>query len=170
MNDYDFEAAQKKHEEFLKNLDRKATLPPGKYWIGDPCYFADDANNPEGYKYWHNILAKTVEPSPGTENDVWFGYGVFPTVNSESEKKEGYILCASTIHGDGGYLGSNGFEYSVDAGLLGAFAVDCAVAPIDTCKRLGTLFVAEEPLEVSYTRKRISFRSGDQELIIYINA
>lgn len=165
-----YEEQQKEQEKFLQTLDRKTTLPPGKYWIGDPCYFVDDDKSRDitGPPSWDNILRDTLYSGEG--NDEWFGYGKFPIAAPTSEKKEGYILCASTIHGDGGYRGSNGFEYGVDAGLLGAFDADCATASLAECERLGTLFVAEEPLEVSYTRKRISFRSGEQELIIYINA
>lgn len=165
-----YEDQHKKFEEFLKTLERKATLPPGRYWIGDPCYFVDDDNCCEGCG-WYSILRKTLESKDGSEaNDDWFGYGAFPVTNPDDAKKEGYILCASTIHGDGYYTGSNGFEYGVDAGLLGAFDADCASASLQECERLGTLFVAEEPLEVSYNRKSLTFRSGEKELIIYINA
>lgn len=166
---YNYEEQAKKFEEFLSNLNRSATLPPGSYWIGDPCYFVDSSKCPEGCN-WHSILAKTVSKSPGSDNDDWFGYGVFPVMNPDAKKKEGYILCASTIHGDGGYMGSDGFEYSVDAGLLGAFDADCATTSLKECEQLGTLFVAREPIEVSYNRKQITFRSGEKELSIYIGA
>lgn len=165
-----YEDQHKKFEEFLETLERKATLPPGRYWIGDPCYFKDRETCQEGCD-WGSILHKTLESKDGSEdNDDWFGYGAFPVKNPDDVKKEGYILCASTIHGDGCYVGSNEFVYGVDAGLLGAFDADCASASLQMCESLGTLFVAEAPLEVSYNRKSLTFRSGEKELIIYINA
>lgn len=166
---YKYEEQQKEHDRFLESLDRNVVLPPGKYWIGDPCYFVDDyVTSDKGLPSWSDVLQATLYSGEG--NDEWFGHGKISVVHPTSEKKEGFVLCASTIHGDGGYIGSNDFEYGVDAGLLGAFDADCATAPLEECQRLGTLFVAEEPLEVSYTRRRISFRSGAKELIIYINA
>jgi hypothetical protein len=72
-----------------------ATFGPGKYFIGDPCYVMDDAL----YDKW------------GKETE-WEGSGEF-TVDGHK------FACDHTAYGDGGYPGSDGNEYSVDAGIIG---------------------------------------------------
>lgn len=72
---------------------KRHTLPAGTYFIGDPCYaIADDR--------WSDFC-DAVETNDVTEFD---GYKMF---------------ASSTAYGDGLYLGSDGADYPVDAGLLG---------------------------------------------------
>lgn len=72
------------------------TIPPGEYYLGDPCYFFT-------YDDWDKVLAtcdtfaKPVGRAPN--GDIVLGF--------------------VTAHGDGEYLGSDGFRYGVDAGLIG---------------------------------------------------
>lgn len=72
-----------------------ATLPPGRYYIGDPCYVFDES--------WDDVLTATDFFDKNVQ--TFRGVPVF-----------GH----STAYGDGAYHGSNGREYGVDAGLLGA--------------------------------------------------
>lgn len=68
---------------------------PGKYFVGDICYAIDDV-------IYHDLW--------GRENN--YKDGVFK-VNDVS------FAVASTAFGDGGYVGSDGVKYSVDAGVIG---------------------------------------------------
>lgn len=77
-------------------MSQKNKLPPGKYYIGDPCYVIDD---------WDSFCS------------VWFSQpdnvGVFDF--------DGHDICVFyTQHGDGCYECSDGSMLSVDAGLIGA--------------------------------------------------
>ena len=78
-------------------------LPPGKYFIGDPCYVFD--------KKW----------SGGAVDR-----GICDVILDGGEQVfEGREFYAHfTAYGDGVYPGSNGFAYGVDAGLLGAIPVE----------------------------------------------
>lgn len=91
----------------------RATLPAGKWWIGDPCYvFPHDG--PMGNK-WDELL-----------DEVDF----FETL-SYGDLDDGKIKvwAASTAYGDGRYVGSNGKAFPVDAGLIG-------IAPMETVEYL----------------------------------
>ena len=74
------------------------TLPAGKYFIGDPCYVFDQD--------WDDIV------------DLIFGTADTLIHNGRQ------LFVATTAYGDGSYRGSNGFEFGVDAGLLGAVPVE----------------------------------------------
>lgn len=69
-------------------------MPAGRYYIGDPCYVFKDG--------WSKILGKTNYlngPYPDDIKDKIWAHG--------------------TMYGDGGYFDQYGFEYGVDAGLIG---------------------------------------------------
>lgn len=72
-------------------------LPPGNYWVGDPCYAFQDEEE------WGEVL--------GESNFFERPYAI---------TKTGKIVYAHhTAYGDGGYLDDRGREHPVDAGLLG---------------------------------------------------
>lgn len=73
-------------------------LPPGKYYVGDPCYCFD--------KNWSRVLEETDFFELDTKFDG------------------GHLAAVCTAHGDGEYNGSDGNSYPVDAGLLGAVSTD----------------------------------------------
>lgn len=73
----------------------KVTVPAGEYFVGNPCYAASNDD-------WDPLL----------KSCNYFN-------NPVGEVKGIKILAFSTKYGDGTYLGSNGVEYSVDAGLIG---------------------------------------------------
>lgn len=84
----------------------KYTLPAGTYWVGDPCYAIPD-------ELWMEWLHRADYMN-----------------NSDALLAEigGHLACGiSTAYGDGLYPGSDGVEYPVDAGLLGATPVAVAV-------------------------------------------
>lgn len=78
-------------------------LKEGLYWVGDPCYVLKENNGWD----WGDILEQTK----------FFG-GDQPC--EIKGKKGSYQVCVyGTAYGDGSYSGSDGKEYSVDAGLIG---------------------------------------------------
>lgn len=75
-------------------------IKPGKYYLGDPCY-AELKNHT-----WMDVL----DNSDFLESACIF--------------EDGAIVAFRTMYGDGTYLGTTGFGYSVDAGLIGLVPYD----------------------------------------------
>jgi hypothetical protein len=74
-------------------------LPAGTYVITDPCYVIDR---------WDQVI---------TDTDCFETTGV--------HKLDGHVYCGiGTAYGDGCYRDNRGNEYPVDAGLIGAVAID----------------------------------------------
>jgi hypothetical protein len=105
-----------------------AILPAGTYFIGDPCYIV-----PNDSDLWDDILTST-------------DYFANPY-----EVGETIMLCAcSTAYGDGVYPGSDGRQYSVDAGVIGAFNVDCEGVEVpESANNLGTIYTFDTEFEVT---------------------
>lgn len=78
----------------------ETTLPPGDYWIGDPCYAFDD----------HSVWMKLLESAD---------YETNPTI-LEAKAAGREFIASGTAFGDGEYQDQYGNRYPVDAGLLGA--------------------------------------------------
>ena len=76
-------------------VPREVLVPAGTYYIGDPCYPIGDS--PIYEEAWSNA-----------------GYSTPAVYRSPI----GIVYIGSTAYGDGGYKGSDGFEYSVDAGVI----------------------------------------------------
>jgi hypothetical protein len=98
-------------------------VPAGAYWLGDPCYSVPDEMwmpwlEAADFKGQDGVLWARV---PGTDHRV---------------------LGFSTAYGDGTYIGSNGFEYGVDAGLIGL--VPQALAPLPKYPELVSAIVFVE--------------------------
>jgi hypothetical protein len=91
----------------IKSVD--VVVPAGKYVLGDPCYAVPDEN-------WDELL----ESCNYFENPV--GYIRLDDLHMNKT----FILAFPTRWGDGYYLGSNGMNYPVDAGLIGLVPVDIA--------------------------------------------
>ena len=82
-------------------------MPDGEYYVGDPCYaFSNDAR-------WMGWL----EAANYTEPRIRILYA---TLQGQP------VVGVNTAHGDGAYTGSDGFEYGVDAGLIGVVPVSVA--------------------------------------------
>ena len=74
------------------------TMPPGTYWVGDPCYGVPDDR-------WMTWLERA-----DYKQDHWFLLADLDGLP---------VLGISTKYGDGNYQGSDGNRYPVDAGLIG---------------------------------------------------
>lgn len=72
-------------------------LPPGKYYIGDPCYVMQDGT-------WDELL---------NEHHDHLSHGEIV------EFKGAQLWAHGTAHGDGAYADQNDAEYTVDSGMLG---------------------------------------------------
>jgi hypothetical protein len=83
---------------------------PGTYYIGDPCYAIPD----EEWMDYLNTYPKSDIPGQGWVDGVAIMY------------KGHKCFHDSTAYGDGGYRGSDGIEYGVDAGIIG-------ILPIEVC-------------------------------------
>lgn len=79
-----------------------ATLPPGKYYIGDICYPLGE------HIFYHRVFGEE-------------GYG---DGHYYCSKTNSNIVVAGTAYGDGEYKGSDGFGYGVDAGIIGIVSAD----------------------------------------------
>lgn len=88
------------------------TIPEGTYYVGDVCYAFTDQDR------WMNTLEATCYFSAEYEGEKWDGRPL--------KLDNGLVWAKSTAHGDGGYMGSDGFEYGVDTGLLGIISADIA--------------------------------------------
>lgn len=157
-SDLAYEEQERIHNERLSNLNEKFELPPGAYMLGDPCYFVAD-------KQWSKACDNI-----GNRDSAMFE---LPSEEKYWKSKEkGTVLMLSTLQGDGSYPGNNGFDYGVDAGLLGAVDVVCVnKQSVADSMKLGTYFESKEPIKVTYNRKEISFfREDGEPVIIAIDA
>ena len=78
----------------MKVLSTTVRVQPGTYYVGDPCYVVPGEKWDEFCRQlWGDAAVITID---GLE-----------------------CLAYPTQYGDGVYLGSDGFEYGVDAGLIG---------------------------------------------------
>lgn len=107
------------------------TIPAGTYFLGDPCYVVPDED-------WMPLL----------ESCRYFGLsdpdlpGVPSPVGTTPSGIQ--VVAFSTAYGDGTYVDQRGWEYSVDAGLIGLtpetirFKNDYAPEVLDRLGRLVT--------------------------------
>lgn len=71
-------------------------VKPGRYWVGDPCYVIDEDRWMELVESANYFMSSVV----GVLDDLM-------------------VLSFGTKYGDGVYFGNNGFEFVVDAGMIG---------------------------------------------------
>ena len=83
------------------------TLAPGKYVISDPCYQVPR-------EHWAELLESC---------DYFQGQIVGWYLPGEQNEKV-QVVSFGTDYGDGCYFDQEGFEYSVDAGMIGIILVD----------------------------------------------
>jgi hypothetical protein len=82
----------------------EVTVPAGQYVIGDPCYAVPDKDWDDlllSCNYFRNPIGYVVD---GLQKFAVLGFG--------------------TKWGDGCYLGTDGNQYPVDAGLIGLVPID----------------------------------------------
>lgn len=102
----------------LFNLDataKEATLPAGRYVLGDPCYFVPDDS-------WDEAL----ETSDFFQTRC---YGTFTT----DDGRQATVVAFGTEYGDGVYSSSIGFDFGVDAGLIGLAAYEAVGSVPEGC-------------------------------------
>ena len=87
--------------------DFEVKVPPGKYWLGDPCYAVPS-------DLWMDLL----------NSCKFFEH---PIGKVEADGKVHEVLAFGTAYGDGVYNDQFGNEFPVDAGLIG-------LTPVELCK------------------------------------
>ena len=138
----------------LEKQERTITSTPlaaGTYLVGDPCY-AFDNDLDHNWQNWLEDAWKDTDPNK---------------VRILDGRVDGMrVVAAGTEYGDGAYGGSDGNEYGVDAGLLGAVHIDFlrnlypeySSMSRDEVEAASMMFVVEfpEPFHVSYEDGTIS--------------
>lgn len=122
----------------INTIIGSVTMPAGEYWIGDPCY--------------------------AIPNDRWMewleagGLGNDPPPKYQVADLDGYpCIGVGTAHGDGCYPGSDGASYPVDAGLIGAVAVEVVEGEPFGMRRV----TFEHDFDVSYDHASGTIWIGD---------
>ena len=131
------EKPAEKDYEFSKNVT--ATLPAGRYYIGDICYVLKDS----------------------VKDDIFGDTNYEP---GHYKMKDGEFLVNRTAYGDGSYPGSNNYQYGVDAAVIGITNINLCIDE----KKLygGTLHTFTEPVMCSFTQGTFRFSSGNWYLEI----
>ena len=121
-----------KQEDWIHLSGSTHTFPAGKYYIGDLCYALGD-------EYYENIFGG-------------FGYedGLYQQNNSNH-----FFFVASTSFGDGLYVGSDGNEFGVDAGIL-SILPESMMAKNDG----GHVYDFKEPVTCKFKNGKFTFESG----------
>lgn len=109
------------------------TMPAGEYYVGDPCYAVDD----------HDRWMKWLEDADYMSNPRY----LLADLDGQP------ALGIGTAFGDGTYLGSDGNEYGVDAGLLGVVPVEVAE---DNALHAMQRVTFDQPFECSYDEGTIN--------------
>jgi hypothetical protein len=127
-------------EDWTVNDITKFTAPPGKYYIGDLCYVLGDG-------HYDRIFGKIGG----------FSDGLYQKRDSEE-----FFFVAATAWGDGCYIGSDGNQFAVDAGIIG-------ITPISCCHKDdggGHFYTFKKPVTCIFRRGVFTFVWSDNELVI----
>jgi len=127
-------------DTWIKRSHKYVILPPGTYYIGDICYAI---TGPE-YK------------------EIFGGAGYTDGCYTNGEK---VFVVAGTAYGDGTYRGSNGLDYSVDAGVIGIVSKNFFE---DTSEIMGgSVHTFTDPVDVRFDEFGVfNFTSGSQKIVI----
>ena len=121
-------------------------LPAGVYYIGDPCYVIADEK-------WDAFWPLSFSDHPDCHESC------------AVTEFEGHPLYAhGTAYGDGVYLGSDGVEYAVDAGMIGIIP-EALIAEESRgdIARLGSLVTFHEPFN-AYRDDNFTFHFGNIDI------
>lgn len=130
--------------KLLENGD--VLVPPGVYYIGDPCYAVDHAE--EGKRVWSELLESSgfFESSPIATCDDFV------------------VVASDTKYGDGCYRadGPAGeiWEFGVDAGMIG-------IVPESLIEKFKDWYSHRNLVRVEFTRQ-IIFKMVDEDGVIEI--
>lgn len=88
----------------MRKIQKVGELPPGEYYLGDPCYVIRDDGD------WKRFLSHLGDGEKDTDGVIidWNGHKCF--------------VCATNC-GDGVYDDQHGNEYPVDAGMIAAIPI-----------------------------------------------
>ena len=128
-------------EPYQYSKNTTATLPAGRYYIGDLCY----------------ALKRSVYM------DVFGGNGN-GYLSGHYKMDDGEFLVDRTAWGDGSYFGSNNYAYGVDAAIIGIANISICCPEKDVYG--GTLHTFTEPVKCSFKNGRFEFSSGSWYLEI----
>lgn len=110
----------------LAHTDNSIIMPPGIYRLGDPCYSVPH------HRWMEWLTAADYDATPNPTN-------LFAEIDGRM------VIGFGTAYGDGCYPGSNGFDYGVDAGLIGLVPIEVAGDYYKDRTDLWTLLVLEKP-------------------------
>ena len=119
-------------KDWVRQGKSKATLPAGRYYIGDLCYALHDT-----------LYDKVFGPC--------YDEGLF-----QSTKNPAHVFMMGGTGGDGTFSGSDGKEYSVDAGILG-IAAEATLDPTKAPYEGGSLYTFTSPVNVALKGERFTF-------------
>ena len=111
---------------------RKATLPAGKYYIGDLCYSLPD-----------RLYDRVFGPD--------FEAGLYT-----SKKNPNHVFWLENTGGDGCFNGSDGKEYCVDAGIIGIASYDI-LDPEKAPFEGGHIYTFTTPVTAKFKDERFIF-------------
>jgi hypothetical protein len=133
----------------MRQIEESAkTMPPGEYWVGDPCYAFEDNN------LWCDLLNSA-------------GIDELPMPVIMEADAGGYAFIASgTAHGDGTYTDQHRRRYPVDAGLIGITPARGGEARPKGMKTIRFTY----PVGVRYDRGTIVIGSGQERIVIETDA
>ena len=102
-----------------KDVFKSTELPPGCYYIGDPCYVIGEG---KGFNKWHHFLNNTCHhkdvKSDYHHEFVYNGHKLF--MHSTHWGDGGYVLRDSTIVGQ---RSNQVADLSVDSGMIGCIPI-----------------------------------------------
>ena len=122
------------------------TLPPDKYYLGDPSYVLNNI-------LYYEILG-----------DIYhFKNGKYDLLNNDK-----FIVMHNTSNGDGIYYDTKNRRYSVESGLIALVPVTLIDNEnISNAKKFGSIFNFEKIIEFTYHKGFFTIKSG--KYIIEIN-
>ena len=118
---------------------RSASIPAGRYFVGDPVYLAGSG----GQDAWDDLCEKINADGERDKRSVIGGV----TMNGVP------VIVADTAYGDGTFYDEKGNAYSVDSGLLSVIPVEMAEhlrVPESELKDSGRIVDVPAPVKMSY--------------------
>lgn len=112
------------------------TAPPGKYYIGDLCY-----------ALYEDVYDKVFGSLGGYDSGLY-------------QKGNSFFLVDNTAYGDGLYKGTDGFEYGVDAGIIGICSGDLIDPANTSAESGGKIYTFTEPVSMKFHGGVFRFHSG----------
>ena len=116
------------------------TAPPGRYYIGDLCYAL------------HDDIYDRVFGGECYERGLY-------------SKGSSFFLVDGTAYGDGQYMGTDGYPYAVDAGIIGICSADL-IDSKNTSICGGMIHSFDAPVNMTFNNGIFRFQSGSSTLII----